>query len=866
MSVNAPYSEAPIFIEVTQRAQHHHWENDQTTVERRPIHPHELWADMDSIPTLPPTRSAFPGTPDPSSTVSGISGVHLVAVPGSATKFQAAVAGQFQDMVPAGWANSAYQPRLVDSSGSAVPYDPSVWVADGLIRGPPTNARPAVVEFIFGVPASVDVSAGIYIDYWQYIGQFVSPTTVVPDDVNLFVSAAGSDTAGTGAQLSPFATISHAAAVLRASGWNNTATISLLASGGPYAMEFNLNLTQGSLGAQATPLVITGVGNTVVFTHTVSAAGSDPASGLITVTDAGASYTSAQLGQVLQFTSGALSSYTPFPLFPPISVKVMISEVVSPTELMLPFAQASPAPGDSYTISAVDTQVVIVNTQITSDKPVYFTNMVWTLAGGFNIISMGGTTELYNISGIRLVVTGFGVVVSLTAITQIVTATRDSIGNYTALGTFIDSTTPGSQFAIIVGGEIIGATLVFSNSTIYGSSASSQSQLTASSINECYFNFTRGIAVGIQTPTAIVNLLTINTTVSYIGSVYLNNSVGSSGIQVYGGIAEMASVHVTGAMGSSITGLEMANGARCELIGAAQPFILEDVVNGIHLDNGCRLFINNGLIQNVSGQYYTITNSSTVNAQQMQHGASVGINVNGIFITDFSNAEFDMLVFPISAALKQGVQLFKKSTLIVSGLIQFDGTASTAINIDINSTCITDRATVANSGDSHVFVNNGSVFTVNTNCTLSKCLLGAGVQAFGNSTISINNATIINSFADGINVSNSRAFINATQCSASGKSGISILDVSEAICDGVSGNGNGGASDAGLSVRHNSRVVVNGGNMNTITGTGGDVLVGTNPIRPWGSIFTGQSQYVTDLNAFPPDATHVTEACFVTTH
>jgi hypothetical protein len=148
--------EEPLYVEYLQHNGVYSYASQFTPTERRPLVNNEVFVEFLSIPASPPLRTAYPGTV--SGVVAGISGVTLSAVPGSSTQFYSA---QFVDMVPAVLYDYAYTPTLVDSKGVSITYDPSVWVADGVLN---------IVEFKYGVPAGL--KPPFTISYWRYIGAF----------------------------------------------------------------------------------------------------------------------------------------------------------------------------------------------------------------------------------------------------------------------------------------------------------------------------------------------------------------------------------------------------------------------------------------------------------------------------------------------------------------------------------------------------------------------------------------------------------------------------------------------------------------------------------------------------------------------
>ncbi len=351
--VRQPPGEKPIFIAYPQRRIHHHYEGDgsDSTYERRPYARREVWIQDDQIPSTPPPPAPFPG--NVVGVVSGISGVVLAPVPGAPTQFQNLA--QFTDMVPATYALGAYQPSLQDSQARPVPYNPSVWVADGLRQR---------IEFPYGVPSGL--KPPFTITYWRYVGTFptdgVTPGPPVPDTLELYVSAAGND-ANTGTLASPYLTLDRALDDVRTFGWNLTAEIRILSTGGTYSWPKTLNVNTGGRGRQRSPIAFRGYnthpnpGRTLVFSQAVTSASAEIASQIVIVVGPGP-YTAAQIGQRIRFTSGPLASAPvgPFGLGS-VAVDVPIVAVPNGTTLIIAWAPTPPNPGDTFVIEALDTTV-----------------------------------------------------------------------------------------------------------------------------------------------------------------------------------------------------------------------------------------------------------------------------------------------------------------------------------------------------------------------------------------------------------------------------------------------------------------------------------------------------------------------------
>ncbi len=164
-----PALEQAIYIDNVHRGNHYHYDMGNGSIsERRPLYPQEVWIDLALIAAVPPPQTPAPGTL--SGVVRGISGVALAPVPGSDRLFEAPL-GTFLDMIPANYAGGAYRPTLTDAALKRVPYNPSVWIADGVLRR---------VEFLDASPVELGYSLPLSLDYWRYVGAIAGSGSVAP--------------------------------------------------------------------------------------------------------------------------------------------------------------------------------------------------------------------------------------------------------------------------------------------------------------------------------------------------------------------------------------------------------------------------------------------------------------------------------------------------------------------------------------------------------------------------------------------------------------------------------------------------------------------------------------------------------------
>lgn len=161
--------ENAIFIDYLQSTKTHSYSDVKTVKERSPIHLTEVWVDMDSIPVTPPTPA--PGGGAISGSVQGFSGLLLNQVVGNEYQYQPGTLNDLKDIVPGAFRDNAYKPTLVDSDNVDVPYNPSVWVADGITH---------TVEFVDKSPRELGLTPPFRITYWRYVGSFPSATAGGP--------------------------------------------------------------------------------------------------------------------------------------------------------------------------------------------------------------------------------------------------------------------------------------------------------------------------------------------------------------------------------------------------------------------------------------------------------------------------------------------------------------------------------------------------------------------------------------------------------------------------------------------------------------------------------------------------------------
>lgn len=415
--MSAPNSEPPVYVESVQYVSSQDLGDPKTTVrERYPLYPNEVWVDYVNIPAVPPVQLPWPGNVAPY--VTALAGVELSA---ASTPYQfASTLGRFTNMIPGSFGSGAYAPTLRDSNGKVVPYNLSVWHADGVLN---------VIEFQNATPQALGYAPPFTIDYWQYTGgiagsggggggsistginlgtgiqvykdvvgtamrfrtllsgngisitQDASNDIIisydeagVPDALSLYVSSSGSDSNDGLTSGTPFATLSRCFKAIREIGYNMSATINVISP----SLSFDpvTTVATGGRGAHTTPPVITGkAANVVASGLTVTSASLDTPSGTLIVSVAAPPGYAA--GQFIRFTSGQLSNYQNFPFLPPVQVECWVGEISNGgLTIQVPF-DAAPSAGDTFDLLVPSTVLdVTFITYIYGDrKTVEFRNL-----------------------------------------------------------------------------------------------------------------------------------------------------------------------------------------------------------------------------------------------------------------------------------------------------------------------------------------------------------------------------------------------------------------------------------------------------------------------------------------------------------
>ena len=157
--MSSPATESPILVGFLEYQNLYSYLDTGIPIERKPLYPQEVWINYGSIPPTPPTPSPFPGTAGPFTT--GILDEPLFPVVGSSTLFAPAPPSRMANVLPGNIQNQAYRCILRDATGKVIPYNPGVWVADGVDM---------VVSFNYKTPQALGYVLPLSLTYWVYTG------------------------------------------------------------------------------------------------------------------------------------------------------------------------------------------------------------------------------------------------------------------------------------------------------------------------------------------------------------------------------------------------------------------------------------------------------------------------------------------------------------------------------------------------------------------------------------------------------------------------------------------------------------------------------------------------------------------------
>ena len=213
------------------------------------------------------------------------------------------------------------------------------------------------------------------------------------DDFDIYVNSTGDDT-NDGSASAPFATLGRAFELIAATGYNNTATITLASN---LTITGNLSLPFIKAGQQINPIRVIGAqptttytsaGNTTysfdgnVDTRTAGALRGEDASKLLYVNDTDGSFNiSNTLGRFARFTSGNLSAFQNNDQASANPVIAPIRETNDAQTLILDFFTTDnrPSAGDDYEIVELSTTLTFTDTLLTYGSNIIFENCIFVV-------------------------------------------------------------------------------------------------------------------------------------------------------------------------------------------------------------------------------------------------------------------------------------------------------------------------------------------------------------------------------------------------------------------------------------------------------------------------------------------------------
>ena len=495
MSASEPF----IYIEQFARTtEYDDSETSTTIIERRPLDQREVWIEYSSIPDTPPAQSAYPGTT--SGVVSGIAEVALTQVSGEPNQFES-TAGEFLDMVPTSVSsgNQAYQPTLTDSNDVDVPYNPAVWVADGLNE---------VINFPAGVPDGI--VPPFLISYWRYIGSFAvggTPTAITLSSVGTGETLVND---GVSPTLAVKSLVAGTGVTLSSTGTEITITspssdVTLASAGG----------TEG--------LVVDGLGPSLTTKGLTAGTG-------ISLSGAAAAVTIAATGANISLSSAG-------------GTESLLNDGTGPT-----LATKGLTAGTGISLTGAATAVTIATTVSLSS------------AGGVESLVNDGTAPTLATKGLTAG-TGISLTGAATLITIAATGTNISLSSAGGTETLVnDGTGPTLATKGLTAGTGISLTGAASAVTIINSSPASSVALTSAGGTETLVNDGTGPALATKGLTAGtgISLTGAATAVTIATTVALSSAGGTESLVNDGTAPTLATKGLTAGTGISLTGAATA--------------------------------------------------------------------------------------------------------------------------------------------------------------------------------------------------------------------------------------------------------------------------------------------------------------------
>ncbi len=182
-----------------------------------------------------------------------------------------------------------------------------------------------------------------------------------PDDLRLFVNQALGDDANDGTSTNPLLTLQGAYDKIHEVGYNNSAIIEIMDSGGPLQVNANtpVNTATGSRGKQVAPPMIRGSARTTVLPSQAVTAVAVAAANLgteLTVSGVGFGAAGSMRGNLIRFTSGVLSGQS-----------LWIGDNINATDLVFAINTSggnpafTPAIGDTFVIESLTSSVALAD-------------------------------------------------------------------------------------------------------------------------------------------------------------------------------------------------------------------------------------------------------------------------------------------------------------------------------------------------------------------------------------------------------------------------------------------------------------------------------------------------------------------------
>jgi hypothetical protein len=611
------------------------------------------------------------------------------------------------------------------------------------------------------------LNAGPGITLTDNVSNIEIAQTAPPDAINLYVSSTlGNDVTGTGTIGFPYATIDRAFVDIQNTGYNDTATVHILSTGGAVLSTTSVNAwNSGGRGKQKSPVCILGERNIPTPDSVVSWT-TDPASNLLILTTTNIIYTFANVGQIVRFTTGPLATFTPttsgLVSIPPqtFTLEAFISEVISPNQIRLAFSDTFVGTLDGSLFDVYENNSLIrftgtnadINAAvITSSNPIIFKDIDFAVSPTTSTLTTTPVDALVfdNVNvyfnGVRYKISGpvdpdpnafkvnallnlnGSITAGSTPVNLFIPSPLNPLPSVLGFAAFYQSNVPAN--AAFIRPDFDSSRIIFANSMFHSPYQQIQGNF---SLKSCDLVGSGDVVSTVSSP--IASSLIANSRFDGLG-------VANNATQVVGSSSScnVENVHILNSQGQGI----LAVNGGIVTINDGFNILIENCNIGMNAKNGGLIVIKN------SGS--TISEIIGTNNQQALATESNGKIIldadNLLFTGSFQNiinintGEFltsqDYLNIGASATVLGDTINIDNGGTFTGRNLNVRSTGNFAISLQ-NSSKMNINSITVNSGKNALFVNSDSELYVAGDCTLNTGISN-GISLSNNGTIVINN-------------------------------------------------------------------------------------------------------------------------------